>query len=167
MMADQDSQGQGNISITDSNEDKEKTVPIDHKSADNVDPKSGVFAHDNATDGTDGHANDPVPAECDSPGPSSPTHPVRKKRRRTLSAAAPSPVARSLSIVSVTSSHHDPGHDGPSESKENETAGNDSINFFTMPKEKKFVVITFCFANFCVGAFYSLLGPFFPQEVRC
>ena len=37
--------------------------------------------------------------------------------------------------------------------------------FGGMSKEKKFTVLTFCFANFCVGAFYSLLAPFFPQEV--
>ena len=41
----------------------------------------------------------------------------------------------------------------------------EGLNFFNLSKEKKFTILTFCFANFCVGAFYSLLAPFFPQEV--
>ena len=39
------------------------------------------------------------------------------------------------------------------------------LHFLSMNRDKKFTIITFCFANFCDGAFYSLLAPFFPQEV--
>ena len=47
------------------------------------------------------------------------------------------------------------------------TLPNDSsLSLRSMSKEQLFTVITFCFANFCVGAFYSLLAPFFPQEVN-
>ena len=47
-------------------------------------------------------------------------------------------------------------------SNNNESQG---LNFLSMSRDKKFTIITFCFASFCVEAFYSLLAPFFPQEV--
>ena len=46
-------------------------------------------------------------------------------------------------------------------------ADSNSISFFNMSRQKKFTVVTFCLGNFFVGAFYSLLGPFFPNEVQC
>lgn len=43
----------------------------------------------------------------------------------------------------------------------------ESFNIFRMPKEKRSVVITFCLSSFCTCAIYSLMGPFFTQEVTC
>lgn len=41
-----------------------------------------------------------------------------------------------------------------------------AVGFCSMSREKKFTVVTFCLSNFCVGAFYALLAPFYPTEVR-
>ena len=35
-----------------------------------------------------------------------------------------------------------------------------------MSTAEKFTFISFCLSNFCLGAFFSVLGPFFPEEVK-
>ena len=42
----------------------------------------------------------------------------------------------------------------------------EKTGFCAASKDKKGTVVTFCLANFCVGAFYSLLAPFFTTEVN-
>ncbi|KAK2155600.1 hypothetical protein LSH36_236g04048 [Paralvinella palmiformis] len=63
-------------------------------------------------------------------------------------------------IPSSTSEHSDV------ESPEVHISGHpsDVFRFRALPKVKKFIVITFSLVNFCVGVFYSALGPFFPNE---
>lgn len=39
-----------------------------------------------------------------------------------------------------------------------------TANFFRMSRRKKITVILFCFSNFFIGLFYSILAPFFPTE---
>lgn len=78
----------------------------------------------------------------------------------------PEIVPKSDSMESVHSSHssHADNTDqqvGISVSDNGET----SLSLRNMSREQLFTIITFCFTNFCVGAFYSLLAPFFPQEV--
>ena len=45
------------------------------------------------------------------------------------------------------------------------TETSSSGSFLSLSREKKFTIITMCLANFCQGSFYSLLAPFFPNEV--
>jgi hypothetical protein len=52
-----------------------------------------------------------------------------------------------------------------SEDDSSSSSSASSLNFRTMSREKKLTVINFCVTNLCAGCFYSLLGPFFPNEV--
>jgi hypothetical protein len=58
-----------------------------------------------------------------------------------------------VSISSTTDIKQDP----------DDQAGDENLKI--LPRDKKLIAITFSLVNFCLGAFYSLLGPFFPTEV--
>ena len=53
------------------------------------------------------------------------------------------------SSISISQTHQDPDE-----------------SFCAMSARKKGCFFAFFFVDFCAGTFYSLLGPFFPNEVR-
>jgi len=43
--------------------------------------------------------------------------------------------------------------------------GDDLTSFLSMSRVKQLTLVNFCLSNLGVGCFFSILGPFFPNEV--
>ena len=73
----------------------------------------------------------------------------------------------SYNSTAVHNSYSDPdqniNNEQPSSDKQKDE---EKFTFSSIPKRKRYLLITMAFCNFCATCCFSLLAPFFPREVN-